>query len=450
MNLKEFLEKANIKHNFKFNYENCNYVDQKTEVNIICPLHGEFSQRAREHLASKYACKQCALHARVIGRTSTKEEFIEKSREKHGDKYDYSLVNYVNSSTKVKIICQKHGIFEQVANTHCLRGDICPSCSLEERGDRNRTPLEVFMQKSNEIHNYKFDYSLVHDYKRLNEHLTIICPIHGEFKQSGGSHMRGSDCEKCSYEKRGVDYSISKEELLKRFKSFGNGLIYDLSNYKNTNSKISYYCETHGHVTQSAQKHLRGKNCSKCSKKVVWNTSNTEEFVKKALEVHSGFYNYSKSVYERNSKPVIINCKFHGDFIQRPNTHLLGAGCPTCANIFSNANDYIENVEDAKKLPCVFYIVSLKTEDEGFIKIGISRFPNNRFKGIFHDSHKIYKPCPIYLFNTNLFEAAYLENKLFKEYKHLKYKPINYFAGHTECFSLDFPIDEIISNLTSL
>lgn len=368
----------------------------------------------------------------------TTEEWVIKATEKHNGFYDYSLSKYTNNSTKVKIVCPLHGQFEQAPNAHSDRGDRCPKCGLESRAKINRTTKEEFIKKSNEIHNFKFDYSLVHDFKRLDEYLTIICPKHGEYKQNGYSHIRGSDCEKCSYEKRGVDYSISKEEMLKRFEEFNNGLVYDLTNYTNRNSIISYYCEIHGHLTQTADKHLRGKQCSKCAKRTSWNKGNTEKFIERAREVHKDRYDYSKVEYKNNRTNVEIICKHHGSFFQRPNTHIEGSGgCQTCAKIMSSYRKELtdKEIETSKEMKCLLYVMEFSNENEKFWKLGISSNYKKRKKDLLKQGR--YEIKDIYVLVWNVFDCISLEQYMLKKYKKYRYKPVNYFQGHTECFSIN-------------
>lgn len=368
----------------------------------------------------------------------TTDEWVLKSSIKHNNFYDYSLSDYINNNTKVKIICPVHGIFEQMPNAHSDRGDRCPKCGLESRAALNRTPKKVFIDNSNEIHNFKFDYSLVHDFKRLDEKLKIICPKHGIYEQNGHSHMRGSDCEKCSYEKRGVDYSISKEELLQRLLGFNNGLIYDLSNYRNTNSIIKYTCPLHGNVTQTAHKHLRGKQCSKCAKRKSWNTGNTEKFKKRAKEVHGDTYDYSKVQYVNNRTKVEIKCKHHGSFFQRPNTHIeSNGGCPTCAKIMSSYRKDLTNgeIEQSKNMQCILYVMEFSNDTEIFWKLGISANYKKRKKDLLKQSG--YNIKDIVVLVWNVFDCVSLEQYMLRKYKKLKYKPLNYFQGYTECFCLN-------------
>lgn len=368
----------------------------------------------------------------------TADEWIKKATNKHDNFYDYSLTNYVNNKTKVGIVCPAHGVFYQAPSAHADRGDRCPKCGLDSRSEINRTTKESFINKSNKAHNFKFDYSLVHDFRRLDEHLRIICPKHGEFTQNGNSHMRGSDCEKCSYEKRGVDYSISKEELLVRFKAFDTNLVYDLSEYKNTNSFITYYCEIHGNVKQRAQRHLRGKECSKCAKRGSWNTGNTEKFIEKAKTVHGEKYDYSRVIYQNNRIKVELICKHHGSFLQSPNTHVEGCGgCPTCARIMSSYRRDLTHseMESSKEIKCLLYVMKFSNENETFWKLGISSQYKKRKKDLIKQSN--YNVQDVCVIAWNVFDCVSLEQYMLRKYKKYQYKPLHYFQGNTECFSVD-------------
>ena len=129
---------------------------------------------------------------------SKKEIFIEKAKEIHGDKYDYSKVDYINNKTKICIICHEkdedgieHGEFWQRPNDHISSKAGCPKC----RGSHLYTK-EEFIKKANKVHNNKYDYSLV-EYRGNKNHIKIICPIHGEFEQRPDKHLRGQGCPKC-------------------------------------------------------------------------------------------------------------------------------------------------------------------------------------------------------------------------------------------------------------
>ncbi len=120
------------------------------------------------------------------------EQFIQKAVKIHNDKYDYTLVNYKNTHTKVTIICPIHGNFDMKPNSHISSKQGCPKCA-----NKHKT-LEDFVIKSNTVHHNKYDYS---KFKYINTHTKgiIICPIHGEFEQSPASHQSGQGCKRCGY-----------------------------------------------------------------------------------------------------------------------------------------------------------------------------------------------------------------------------------------------------------
>lgn len=125
-----FIVQARKTHKENYFYDKVKYMTSQKQIVITCPKHGDFNQIPNNHLRGK-GCNICA-------RKSTKEFFIERSSVIHNNKYNYSLVNYLNSQTKVKIICNLHGVFEQKPNTH-IRGANCPTCMKENAGVYSKT-----------------------------------------------------------------------------------------------------------------------------------------------------------------------------------------------------------------------------------------------------------------------------------------------------------------------
>ena len=186
----EFIKDARKVHGDEYDYTKVDYVNNRTKVCIICPEHGEFWQRPSDHTqgAGCPKCKGDKTHERLA---SNKEDFIKKGNEKHHDKYNYSKVNYVNTHTKVCIICLKHGEFWQTPNNH-LRGKGCTKC-----GGTCVLTKEEFIKKACETHGNKYDYSKV-DYVNNRTKVCIICPEHGNFWQIPSSHLRDVGCPKCN------------------------------------------------------------------------------------------------------------------------------------------------------------------------------------------------------------------------------------------------------------
>jgi len=147
-------------------------------------------------------------------RRKTTSEFIEQAKQVHGDKYDYSLVEYIYAKTKVKIICPLHGVFEQIAGNH-LRGYGCDKCSRKE----TKSTTSEFIEKARGMHGDKYDYSLV-EYINAITKVKIICHEHGEFEQQPNSHLSKCGCDKCY--QRGWRFSewLDSAKKSKTFDSF--------------------------------------------------------------------------------------------------------------------------------------------------------------------------------------------------------------------------------------
>lgn len=181
----EFIWKAIQIHGYKYDYRKVNYTNSQTKVCIICPKHGEFWQTPNHHLQGK-KCRICYGNY-----TPDRYEFIWKVIQKHGYKYDYRKVNYINNKTKVCIICHKHGEFWISPHDH-LSGDGCFRCSKTKK-----LTTEEFIEKAKEVHDNKYDYSKV-KYVNNKTKVCIICHKHGEFWQTPNNHVfKKASCPIC-------------------------------------------------------------------------------------------------------------------------------------------------------------------------------------------------------------------------------------------------------------
>lgn len=129
-----FLGRATEIHGDRYDYSLVELEKSHSYIDIICKLHGPFTQRADHHLTTE-GCPKCVAITKGDLYRFTKEEFVSRAKEVHGDTYDYSLVNYFNSQTKIDIICRQHGVFSQVPNSHLYVGG-CPVCSTQKVGYR--------------------------------------------------------------------------------------------------------------------------------------------------------------------------------------------------------------------------------------------------------------------------------------------------------------------------
>jgi hypothetical protein len=342
----EFIKEATEKHEGKYDYDKVYYVNCDTKVCIICPEHGEFWQTPHKHLSGR-GCHKCGHNATGNSKRSSKEDFIKKAHKVHGDKYDYSKVDYVNSKTKVCIICPEHGEFLQTPYNH-TRGQGCPKCKGDKIRESKTLTKKEFIKKAREVHGDKYDYSKV-NYVNSQTKVCIICPEHGEFWQIPNSHLRSRGCNKCGNEKISESISSSKEEFIKKARKVHSDK-YDYSKvkYVGAHAKVCIICPEHGEFWQKPSDHTNGHGCPKCKgdKTRKRCTSTKKVFIKKARLKHGDKYNYSKVDYVNSDTKVCIICKKHGEFRQAPSNHLSGQGCPMCnlSHLERSVMNYLDEV----------------------------------------------------------------------------------------------------------
>ena len=209
----EFISKSKLKHGNKYDYSLVVYSTANEKVSIICPKHGKFDQKACNHQFGQ-GCYECSLIDKRNMFSSNTNEFVKKANKIHGNKFDYSLVEYINSNIKINIICPIHGVFEQTPNGHLKSG--CPKCGKISMANKQRLTTEIFITKANLVHQNKYDYSLV-DYIDGNTKVTIICPKHGEFSQVSSNHLYGIGCTYCRESKGERDIGQFLEQNNIRF-----------------------------------------------------------------------------------------------------------------------------------------------------------------------------------------------------------------------------------------
>jgi hypothetical protein len=194
----EFIEKA--RRLFPdYDFSKVEYVNSQTRVVVVCPIHGDFSQRPND-LLFKHGCQLCGTANRLnklsIKRLTT-EDFINRSHKIHGDLYEYSKTCYINQGTKVIVTCKIHGDFLVLPQNH-TNGSLCAKCELETRKGRFTLTTDELISRYMKKWNGLYDYSLV-EYKG-DKKVKIICKKHGEFDQYWYDHM-SCGCRKCANEK---------------------------------------------------------------------------------------------------------------------------------------------------------------------------------------------------------------------------------------------------------
>jgi len=203
-----FIRKSKEVHNNFYSYDNYEFTNSHEKGKITCPIHGDFLQSFDVHIRG-VGCPKCCLKNTPY----SKEEFIEKAKEIHGDLYDYSKTEYVKSNIDVVITCPIHGDFTQKPYSH-LSGKGCYKCYGSEK-----YTTDDFIKKSNYIHQNKYDYSEC-VYDGAHKFVTIICPKHGKFITKAYSHLAGVGCPSC-YEK----YKKFETEVYDFIKTLYSGFI---------------------------------------------------------------------------------------------------------------------------------------------------------------------------------------------------------------------------------
>lgn len=444
----EWVVKARAVHGERYDYSTAVYVDSRTKLQIICPEHGNFMQLAGDHLMAS-GCRACGLTLNKRGRITTQEEWVEKARAVHGDKYDYSQTVYSGSQCSVTIVCPQHGAFTQRATSH-LAGYNCRECGRLDRVEAStgrkcpRRTVGEFIAAAKALYGDKYNYSQVDDLSLQNrwlpmkEKVAIICPAHGEFTQTADAHLGGRGCQQCGVVQRGLVKKHSLEEFILIARAT-HGKKYDYSqvDYQGRGVKIKIICPEHGPFTQTPDAHKHRTGCPTCGikKQADAKRFDTQDFIAQGRAVHGEKYSYTLTDYLSAKQKVVIVCPVHGPFAQTPDAHTQGYGCPTCSG-WGRWGGAL----GAKNRQATLYFLKLENEGESFYKIGITFFTvERRYKSLRNLNGYQYTVLAQYS-STNAQAVFEWEQSILSTFANLRYTPTQHFDGITECFSEAEPI----------
>jgi len=222
-----------------------------------------------------------------MGKKLTTQEFVERAKKVHGDKYDYSKVAYKNSKKKVCIICPKHGEFWKNPIAH-MNGGGCPECFEENRHLIRQKDKTYFVEKAKKVHGDRYDYSKV-IYTKAKNKVVIICHEHGEFLQKPSMHLHGNGCPKCGIIKCSNSHKKSQETFIKEaINKWGNKYDYSKVEYDGAHKKVCIICPVHGEFWQEPDNHLRW-GCKSCRESLI------EKHVQEFLDKNGFFYERQKT-----------------------------------------------------------------------------------------------------------------------------------------------------------
>lgn len=410
---REIIEQFQEARGDTFDYSLVDYVHSQTKVKIICRTHGIFEQLVNMHRKGQ-GCAKCMYD----DKRSNASDVITKFNAVHGDRYDYSLVNYKNTDIKVIIKCAEHGEFKQTPYHHAS-GSGCPKCI-----GRHKTLAEL-IALFRLVHGDRYNYSQL-TLAGSSDKVNIICKEHGVFKQRIDSHLSGKGCIKCS-----GTYQYNTNEITEKFIAVhGKKYAYNLVDYKKIHEKIKIVCSEHGIFEQTSGSHLAGNGCPKCGGTYLYDT---DFIIEQFKEVHGDTYDYSKVNYSGIFKHVDIICKTHGLFSQVSKVHRSGSGCPDCAVTIGHTKssylDYCNETDGNTHL----YLIECKGDCEKFYKVGIAKKgAKNRFDSRrklpydFKVIKEVYGPAGL---------IWDLEKSIHGIMGEFKYEPNIGFSGKTECFS---------------
>jgi hypothetical protein len=214
----KFIERAILKHGARYDYSICQYKSMNVKVQIKCLIHGIFLQTPDAHLRSG-GCARCAYDFTRYAKTRhTTDQFIQKAKNIHGSRYDYTESTYIGDDKNITIRCKIHGIFSTKATSH-LQGNGCQKCVKKY----HRTTQE-FINEAHHTHNNKYDYSAT-TFINTKTDVIIICTSHGAFKQHPLVHLGGGECPRCrkrSYSKKALQWLTHIEKQGVKIQHAGN------------------------------------------------------------------------------------------------------------------------------------------------------------------------------------------------------------------------------------
>lgn len=424
MTKSEFINYAKLIHGSKFDYSSIKYIDSKTPIDLICPIHGKIRIKPITHL-QKTGCGKCNINK--SSHRLTTAEFIKRAKEKHGDKYDYSKTQYINWTSKVTIICPKHGEFTQRADRHMYHNG-CPQCYFG--------PVETtstFINKAISVHGNKYDYSKTF-YKNARTKITITCKQHGDFEQMPSQHIRGQGCVKCGYIAMQSKLCNTTDEFIKKAQEI-HGSKYDYSStiYQTKKHKVTIICKIHGQFQQLAYEHLRGRGCKLCSatnrsynKKQIKKPNNQQKLdhAKKQFIKWTKLNNYKQiSEYINNITPITVECVLHGAFSVLPSQK---SKCKCCKSDKAD-QDFISKAYNTHGNKYQYHLNDIDTS--GAIKITCPKHGDFRQKRHVHLKHGCPKCTYDKLSQQRMTQKEYIDKANAANYSQYDYGQYNGLAN---------------------
>lgn len=359
-----------------------------------------------------------------------RDDVIDRFIKVHGDKYDYSKFNFINTNSKSVIICKYHGEFLQTPSKHFYQG--CKKCLILN----SKYKIDELIKKLYLIHGDKYKFEIDSNYVDTGSYIHMICS-HGKHDIKASSALRGQGCIYCTGQK------WHNDDLTKKLNIIHNN---KYSYIKIDKKDIKAECKLHGIFEIKKDKHLMGYGCRKCSPRKSYDT----DFFISVIKTKFDNYTFDRCIYKKFKDKVIITCNEHGDFEQYPQYLLEGHGCKKCSLKYTNeeflnickikhpeidhSEAFYNGTQKKVKLRCNihghfyqmagYYLSTSKgcpncreTKGEKFIRIFLS-----------NNSEKFIQE---YKYDNFYFDFYLPDRKLFIEFNGKQhYTPIEFFGGN--------------------
>ena len=344
-----------------------------------------------------------------MSKRKTHHQFVEQAIAVHKNQYQY-LSTYLADNIKINIQCLTHGTFQQIPYSH-LRGAGCPQCGIVKRSKKRLISHDDFILKANIVHHDKYQYP--ESYHGCFDKIIIICPIHGEFKQTPSVHLNCGGCPQCGSISGGKNNRVSDHEFIAR-SSIIHGDKYDYTkiNLITLKSKVLIICKCcQLEFYQTPDNHLTGRGCPKCARDIKNKAKRKtiDQFIIDANKIHNYIYDYSDTNYLNNHTKINIFClKCQNIFSQTPANHLRGNGCPQCSS------SGISKIEirwlDFLNIPMEYRQKTLKINNKNYRVDAYNPISNTVYEfygDYWHGNPMIYRPLEINEINHKTYGQLY-------------------------------------------
>jgi very-short-patch-repair endonuclease len=326
------------------------------------------------------------------------QQFIDKAKLAHGDRYLYDKVVYKKSILPVIVICKVHGEYTILPCNHISRKHPsgCPKCVGKHK------TTETFIEELKKIHKDKLYVYDKTKYVDVYTNVIVTCATHGDFEMSAPHLLKGSGCPKCVGKNKSVEELIA---LVKTRLKYPDNIDFGLITKTKQKDRVKLKClvEGHGEFTRTVEGLLQGRGCPICGRIDRLNSTRItkDDFVTRSTIIHNGKYNYCEVIFgdcSTISDKVKIICPVHGLFKQRVSHHMRGHGCPKC--VYSKGNMKIYNYLISIGTP---FKAEYKFKDCKFLRLlsfDFAIFSDESFRSIKaiieYDGEQHFRPCSMF------------------------------------------------------